>query len=119
MGQETRQAEAHRRIKHAIANVDKRFKIMDSERAKMTTGKKTSALRNEVIEMMGSNELNDNSSTVPAIRCYGFDKKAPKEPTDQKTNPKILLNELSMEEHEAPLPKLSTQSEGNSRKASR
>lgn len=82
--------------------------------------KKTSVLRNEVIEMMGSNELNDNASTVPAIRYCGVEKKV-SEANDQIATPKILLNELSMDEYyeNGPPAKLSVQSEGNGRKASR
>uniref|UniRef100_A0A914C2F8 Chloride channel protein n=1 Tax=Acrobeloides nanus TaxID=290746 RepID=A0A914C2F8_9BILA len=119
VGQEARQAEAHRRIKQSIQGIDRRFKSIDKERANLNE-KRPAIMRNEVMDVMNSTDLNDNSSTVPAIRYYGLDNKKSVDSTDQKPNPKILLNELSVDEHyeDSPPTKLSVQSE-NGRKESR
>lgn len=119
VGQQARQAEAHRRIKYAIENIDRKFKMIDKERATMNE-KRPSVINNEVLDMIHATELSDTSSTVPAIRYNNADAKKASKRIGSRQKPKILLNELSIEEgyDDTPPAKLSIQSE-NGRKTSR
>lgn len=63
VGQAARQAEANRRIKEAIADIDRRFKIVDQQRNSVSEGLETRTNRPSIFENFKIDEENNESSS--------------------------------------------------------